>query len=563
MKIGISLLSIRRVVFLCGLALAGVVFFAAPSKAAAARYYFSPSSGSYSVGATVTATVVIDSGGQAINSGEGSVSFSSDKLQFQSVSTSGSIFTFWTSGPTGSATSVSFGGGLSNPGYTGVGGRVLTVTWKAIAAGTATVSISGGKILANDGYGTNVYSGASGASFAIGAKATPVPTKSVTIRSSTHGDGQWTNNKKAEFTWSASIPVKGYYFAFDQSPGTSPAGTLTTKTSHTQDSIADGTWYFHVRASHATETIPVAHYKVLVDTVAPEEFTVTVDTGASETNPTPTLRFEAKDATSGIEKYEASIDGGAAFAIKSGDTLPKLSPGNHTIIIKAFDKAGNTRDSQATYKIVGIAPPKILDWTARVAILKPITFTGQSSETDTIVVYLNGKEVHRFVAKDLKIDQSPTGDDTAGQIVWKYTYGESLFPNNYEFTFRRIDSAGAESEPTKGYEVNVLGSVVTIGGFVLPAMYVVIGMLIFILILIILLLFFFVRLRRRIRDGGGTVGSMAAALKRVLSRTEHEIIHDIEVTVPNSQSSSGVMREVKKDLKEKVKHTIEDEEKSL
>jgi len=50
-------------------------------KASSAGFYLNPSSGSFKVGQTVTISLMIDSGGQAINSGEGSLSFASDVLK--------------------------------------------------------------------------------------------------------------------------------------------------------------------------------------------------------------------------------------------------------------------------------------------------------------------------------------------------------------------------------------------------------------------------------------------------------------------------------------------------
>lgn len=442
--------------------LVGGVLFIQPSKVAAATYYLSPSSGSYAVGATVTATVVIDSAGQAINSGEGSVTFPSDKLQFQSVSTPSSIFTFWTSGPTGSATTVTFGGGLSNPGYTGSGGRVVTITWKALAAGTATVSIKGTKILANDGVGTNVYTGSGSGTFTIGATKsatpTPQPIPSLSITSATHKEGTWSSVANAIFKWSASVPASGYYTAFDQSPATEPAGNLVTATTAAYDNVADGIWYFHVKAD-SSSSIPVAHFKLQIDKIAPEAFTITADKEDKVINLAPKLIFEAVDSVSGIDRYEASIDGGASFVIKSGETLPKQRPGTHTIIITAYDRAGNTRVAKLTFTLEGISAPIIVKWPPHVNILRPITFVGRAAPTDTIIVTLEGKEVARFVAETRK------SNDHGGEISWTYSYTERLYPGAYKFSFQRMNAEGQESESTQPHVVQVHTAALILGAF--------------------------------------------------------------------------------------------------
>ncbi len=431
-----------------GMVLMGGVLFLHPAKADAATYYFSPATGSYTIGSTVTASIVIDSKGQAINSGEATIAFPSDKLQFQSVSKTGSIFTLWTTEPTGAVSSVTLGGGLSNPGYTGSGGKVVTITWKALATGTATVSVTGGKILANDGAGTNVLTGSSAATYTIAKAGTTSTARSVSISSFTHKDAEWSSVKKAVLNWTASVDVTGYYIALDQTATTTPSGNLVTDTTITYENITDGIWYFHVKAASPTG-IPVAHFALQIDTVAPDTFTVAVDNENKATNRTPKVTFDAKDATSGIDRYEAAVDGGAPFVLKSGDLLPRQHPGAHTIVVRAYDKAGNMREAQVTFTIEGIGAPFITKWTPHVNVMRPVRFEGRSDPSDTIVVYFAGKEVDRFVAKDRK------SEDNGANITWTYNYTDHLFPGLYTFNFQRIDAAGVDSELTQDYLVKV------------------------------------------------------------------------------------------------------------
>lgn len=316
-----------------------------PTKALAATFYLSPSSGNYKVGDTVNASVLVNSD-VAINAGEGSLSYSSDVLEYQTVSTSGSIFTFWTSGPSGSASGVNFGGGLSQPGYTGTSGKLLTVTWKAKAAGTATIGVAGSKILANDGTGANVYSASSGATFTVGAAAVKSTKPTVTVSSTSHSDSaKWYANRKIDLSWTGSKDVTGYIYTLDQTPDTNPNGSVIKTTTQSFDNTADGIWYFHVKGKTSTGFTDVSHFKIQIDTTAPEKFKIAFNKGTMAVN------FAAVDTGSGIEKYEASTDGGAAFPIKDGDILPKLDVGNHSLKITAFDLAGNMTTSEGTLSV--------------------------------------------------------------------------------------------------------------------------------------------------------------------------------------------------------------------
>lgn len=174
---------------ICGTILRVATFFILVlfihTTASAATLSLSPSGGTYTVGKTISVRVAVGSGGQSINAISGSVIFSTDTLTLTSISKSG-IVNLWAQDPTfsNSGGTASFQGVVLN-GYTGGGGTVVTLNFKAKAEGTATVSISnsGSSVLLNDGNGTNVLSGTNGASFTItaGSTAKPVePTKPVT-----------------------------------------------------------------------------------------------------------------------------------------------------------------------------------------------------------------------------------------------------------------------------------------------------------------------------------------------------------------------------------------------
>jgi hypothetical protein len=532
-----------------------------PVKAlAAARLYVSPASGSYKVGDKVTASVMVDTGGDPINAGEGTVTYSTDILEYQSVSTSGSIFTFWTNGPSAGSGNVAFGGGLSHPGYTGSGGKLLTVTFKAKAAGAGLVSINDGRVLADDGSGTNIYGGSHGATFAIGGaavKATPAPTvATVTVKSTTHPDStHWYNAKTVALSWSAS-GVSQFSFTFDQSPATDPAEAVSATTTKSYEATSDGAWYFHVKGKTATGFTPVTHFKVQIDTTPPGEFAVTIDQDGGATNPTPKVTFSATDLLGGIDKYTARIDSGEEFAIKSGDALPKQKPGHHTIIIKAYDKAGNSRTAQADFTIDGISPPTIISWDHVVSLLHPITFIGRSSADDTIVAYLEGKEVARFTAKQNQTYDSGSTIEKASsannEITWKYTYSPLLAPGSHTFTFSRITPAGLESAPTEPLAVSVEASSVQIMGYIIPLRIIIITLLVLILLLLLWVIYLAWQ-NHRIAHGEVACDTHNEASK------EKEILRAIDTTLSAPELSPREVKSAKKELKDKVHKTLHDE----
>ena len=132
--------------------------------------------------------VNVNTGGQAINAAVSQINFDNQKLDIVSVGYSQSIFNLWTDEPSYSnaAGTVRFSGGLPSPGFTGVSGAIVRMTFRSKAAGQAAIAFTSGSVLANDGKGTNILDNLKGAFFTIIAAvesakppAAPSPTPSA------------------------------------------------------------------------------------------------------------------------------------------------------------------------------------------------------------------------------------------------------------------------------------------------------------------------------------------------------------------------------------------------
>lgn len=136
---------------------------------AEATLFISPGSGNYTVGDLFSVLVNVNSGGEAINAAAAQINFDNNKLEVTSIGYTRLLFILWTEEPafSNAAGTIRFSGGLPNPGFTGVSGSVLRITFRARAQGTASVTFMSGSILANDGKGTNILSGFREASFII------------------------------------------------------------------------------------------------------------------------------------------------------------------------------------------------------------------------------------------------------------------------------------------------------------------------------------------------------------------------------------------------------------
>ncbi len=140
-----------------------------PGVLFAATLRFSPSSGTYNVGQTISVSIVVGSTDQAMNATSGVITFPNDLLSVQSISKGGSIIGLWVQEPNFSNTngSAHFEGVVLNPGFMGGAGTVLTINFKAKAPGKAHIAFDGPQVLANDGQGTDILVQSSPADFVI------------------------------------------------------------------------------------------------------------------------------------------------------------------------------------------------------------------------------------------------------------------------------------------------------------------------------------------------------------------------------------------------------------
>jgi hypothetical protein len=427
-----------------------------------ASLYLSPSVGVYSVGDFFSVTVKVDTGGVAINAAEAVIVFSKDKLDVVNVSKTGSIFALWTEEPTfsGAAGTVSFGGGLPSPGFTGSGGNLITITFKAKATGNALVSFSSGAVLANDGKGTNVLTNMRDGNYTIQvAEITPspvhptqVPEKPV-VSSPTHPDpDKWYSNNNPEFNWDLPSDVNGVSLLLHKNavanPGPISDGLMKSKK---YENIEDGIWYFHIKFRNQYGWGQILHKKILIDTEPPKVFNIEIVKDDS-TDPQPTLLFEVDDKTSGVDYYIIEVDGKEVGEVSAEEIevfpyeLPPQIPGKHIINVKAVDKAGNSTIATADVIIESIEPPKITQYPEKLQEGDVLIIGGTSLYPDsTVIVYLQ--------KEDEAVTEGVAETDEKGN--WLYVHEKSVRKGVYKGWAKVKDSRGALSDPSEEITITV------------------------------------------------------------------------------------------------------------
>ena len=153
------------------------LFLIVPAMTYAATLNVSPKSGTYHVGETFSVAVSTSSPA-AMNAASGTLNFSTNTMQLLSVSKAASIFSFWVQEPSFSnqAGTASFEGVVLPPGFTGNLGKLITYTFKVKKVGTGTVKLTNGTVLADDGNGTELFTGANSGTYTFtpAVVATPV-----------------------------------------------------------------------------------------------------------------------------------------------------------------------------------------------------------------------------------------------------------------------------------------------------------------------------------------------------------------------------------------------------
>ncbi len=345
--------------------LAFCVWFAMAAPAEAASFSITPNTGTYAVGSTFDVTVVLDTQGQSVNAVQMQLSFPADKLQLVSPSVGNSIIEIYTSPPRydNAAGEVSIVGGIPN-GINVKNGLLAKLTFRVRSLGTANLRFTGeSQALLNDGNGTNVLNNNSGATF----KLELPPSQGPVVLSSTHPDQEaWYRNNNVSLSWDAGLPAaEGYSYTISDNATDVPDDVPeSTNTSVDYKSVGDGLHYFHIKALREGRWGGVTHYTIRIDTTPPGAFEIIVIPGVRTFVTKPVLQFVTSDSLSGFDKFEIKVVPLKVDGRTSADTegelfteaqdlyqTPELLYGTYEIIVRAYDKAGNTRDQSQRIEI--------------------------------------------------------------------------------------------------------------------------------------------------------------------------------------------------------------------
>lgn len=536
-------------------------------EAASASLYFTPSTGTYVVGSSFSVGVNANTGGVSVNASQGTITFDNSILKVTGVSKGGSIFSLWTQEPAVSGNAISFGGGVPNPGYTGTGGRIITISFQAIKVGTADVRFSSGSVLANDGKGTNILSAMGSASFNISPrvevpkKPGEVPKKEVpkeeavylkpVITSETHPDeDKWYNKARAKFSWELPDIVEGVSISFDEkevaNPGPKPDGLFDSKEYVVEE---DGHWYLHVKfRDNKGRWGTIAHFRINVDTQPPKPFDVEVR--QDDPNDWPTLYFETTDDLSGVDRYEVSIDDlqKDPVIVEADEKSLKifdLDIGKHTAVVRAIDRAGNEIFTSTEFEIMPIPTPTIDEYSEEITPGDTFFASGGATPNTSIKLFIK-----RDGEEDINSYQARSDKDGN----WVLIARDEFEKGRYTFWVEAINDKGLKSKPSAKLSFLVTPPVFAkIGSFVINYFTVIVSLLFMIILIIFLLLFIMEMIRKKLKK---ETREIKEVLDRNMKALREEINGEIDALSKLSKSDFNKRKsEAKRHLNSKVDET--------
>ena len=354
---------------------AALILFIFSTPVFAATLQISPVSGSCFVEETCSVDVIVSSTDEAMNTVAGVLVFPQGMLHVGSLSKEDSIISYWIQEPSFSTNSVTFEGIVPNPGFIGSVGKIISITFNAISAGTAELSFSSGAVLANDGKGTSILENLQGGSLNItvlsddeddddgddegddeddGDGDTPTDLGDTggsnllpflpEISSPTHPDpNAWYSNSTAIFTWSLPDDVRNVRLSVSLEPQEIPTISYPAINSKEITGIADGIWYLHAQLKNTNGWGEVSHFRFQIDTQKPTYFKM--KRVIQNKSPYSEFLFDAGDDMSGIDHYVVTVDKQKPVVWRDDGThifkVSKLMPGEHIITVNVIDKADN------------------------------------------------------------------------------------------------------------------------------------------------------------------------------------------------------------------------------
>ena len=518
---------------------------------------------------------MVSSSDKVMNAASGAISFPSNLLSVSSISEDGSIMNVWPQAPSYSNTdgTINFQGVVLPPWYTGSSGKLITITFKAKAMGTANLSFSSGSVLAADGLGTDITSSLGSAAFQISEanEEQPITMSPVAgsglpsaplVSSNTHPDqNKWYALSNANFSWPLTNDITGTSLLIGSDPNSEPTVLYNSPISSKQiTNLVDGVWYFHVQLENNNGWGTISSFKVQIDTQKPSSFDIAEIKRNDPTDPKAKFTFKATDQTSGIDHYEVQIDNNSVQIWKDDGSHIYITPaeegGTHTLLAKAVDKAGNFLANSVEFSVKALEAPTITNYPSEIKSGDIFTINGTSKYPNTDADLFLQDENGTIKTYTSKVDAN--GNFTA-------ISDDRLKDGLYTAWVEIVDSRGAKSASSEKVTVNVKQStIIMIGTWAVSFLAVLIPLLALIILLAFLLWYswhkFFVMNKILKKEVSGAEDALYKAFNLLKESILEQIkkIEKIKAKRKLTPEEIKINEELKNDLEEAEKYIRKD-----
>ncbi|PQP85535.1 S-layer homology domain-containing protein [Paenibacillus sp. AR247] len=226
-----------------------------------------------------------------------------------------------------------------------------------------------------------------------------------------------TNGKNDTFGFSSNNNRTSYECSLDGSLFSSCSNPFTL------NGLADGSHTFQVRAVDGPDDkdLTPASYIWTVDTVIPD---TTIESGppAASYGTSATFEFSSTKNNSG---FECSLDGAAFGNCAANETFSNLAEGNHTLLVRAVDAAGNVDPTPASYTWN--------NYEMKLTFLNSTYTVVKGSFVPTVVSITSSDGSHLDVTKDaiFAISDSAIASIDANGLVKGLSVGQTVITATY------------------------------------------------------------------------------------------------------------------------------------
>jgi len=176
--------------------------------------------------------------------------------------------------------------------------------------------------------------------------------------SSSHQNNVWSNSNDVNFSWNSVSNATGYSYLFNETSDSVPDTSIdTTNTSILFNDVSDGIHYFHLRACNSINCSETAHFKVKIDTIAPQKVSG-INISLLFDGSIKLTWNSSTDDGSGIKDYviyrgtntDFSLDSIYASTSDTTYTDTEVTEGiTYYYVLKARDNANNYSEASSEY----------------------------------------------------------------------------------------------------------------------------------------------------------------------------------------------------------------------